>query len=137
MKPMTHTGIVETNGRRPHWRAIRETPKFWTDGVSKWRKLKHDGTPNMNPQGGSTWHGTSLDISSSRPLTIEEQWAPLVKEVLMEEKRQQHCADDLLKAQKRVDEAKRAVAASAKTSKAADDALAKFCKKHNLDQEAP
>ena len=94
-------------------------------------------TPDPSPTASSGWYQNWLDISSIRPLTTEEQRAPLVKEVLMEEKWQQHCADDLLKAQERVDEAKRAVAASAKTSKAADDALAKFCKKHNLDQEAP
>ena len=133
MKPRTHTGKVEHTNRAPRWVLLRETPKFWTDGNTRWRKQRTGTTK-------STWKRNLLDLASVRPLTVAEQREPLERAVdsavLWRDKQLESlrvAKKQLAKTRARIKDLTECCKMSNEYIAGADAALAKFDKQHNLE----
>ena len=83
-KKMTHAGKVQI-GRQDEstetW--LRETPKFWTDGDLRWPKFYRGSALTQFTYAKKSYGYTTytLDLTTIRPLTVEDQRIPLQKDV--------------------------------------------------------
>ena len=78
----THAGtVVSSRNETKVLVAIYETPKFWTDGSRRWRKLDRDGKPDPRPRYsiGDGWYSVTLHVDTIRPLTAQERRSALAQ----------------------------------------------------------